>query len=64
MDHEWCRVKQLVRHAQYGDPQETSLLIKEIRDYLALSDTVTSQERPLDFQAILAPRRLPTQAGS
>jgi hypothetical protein len=34
MDYEWCRVKQLVRHAQYGDPQATSLLINEIRDYL------------------------------
>jgi hypothetical protein len=35
MDYEWCRVKQLVRHVQYGDPQATSLLINEIRDYLA-----------------------------
>jgi hypothetical protein len=35
MDHEWCRVKQLVRHAQNGDPQATSLLVNEIRDYSA-----------------------------
>jgi hypothetical protein len=35
MDYEWCRVKQLVRHAQCGDLQATSLLINEIRGYLA-----------------------------
>jgi DNA-directed RNA polymerase specialized sigma24 family protein len=34
MDYEWCRIKELARHAASGDAQAQAPLVEEIRRYL------------------------------
>jgi hypothetical protein len=34
MEYEWCRVRELVRHAADGDAKAQALLVEEVRSYL------------------------------
>ena len=60
MDYDWCRVKELVRHAASGDARAQALVIEEIRSYLRdLADRYgATRQTTLDFtQQVLARAR-------
>jgi hypothetical protein len=60
MDYEWCRIRELVRHAAEGDAEAQTLLIQEIRSHLReLADHYGApSQRTADFpQQLLARAR-------